>query len=102
LRYPFGNESFRHCSYVLWEYCFGCGHANPIATTVAARQREQDAELQPLSELRARTVVDYLVGLGVSRNRLSAFGIGGARPVIPYADRDNWWKNRRVEFILVR
>jgi outer membrane protein OmpA-like peptidoglycan-associated protein len=78
------------------------GHANPLATTAAARQREQDTELQPLSELRAKTVVDYLVDLGVSRSRLSAFGIGGARPVIPYADRDNWWKNRRVEFILVR
>jgi outer membrane protein OmpA-like peptidoglycan-associated protein len=78
------------------------GHANPTAATASARQREQDTELQPLSELRAKTVVDYLVNLGIARNRLSAFGIGGARPVVKYEDRDNWWKNRRVEFILVR
>jgi outer membrane protein OmpA-like peptidoglycan-associated protein len=78
------------------------GHANPTAATVAARQREQDTELQPLSELRAKTVVDYLVNLGVARSRLSSLGIGGARPVVKYEDHDNWWKNRRVEFILVR
>jgi outer membrane protein OmpA-like peptidoglycan-associated protein len=34
--------------------------------------------------------------------------MGGTKPIVPYADekgqlnRDNWWKNRRVEFILVR
>ncbi|GHV96345.1 hypothetical protein AGMMS50293_26650 [Spirochaetia bacterium] len=78
------------------------GHANPTATTPAARQREQDTELQPLSELRAKSVVEYLVKLGVARNRLTAYGIGGARPLVKYEDRNNWWKNRRVEFILVK
>jgi outer membrane protein OmpA-like peptidoglycan-associated protein len=76
------------------------GHANPTAATAAARDREQRLELQPLSEARAKTVVDYLVNLGVARNRLTPYGIGGARPVAALEDRDNWWKNRRVEFIL--
>ena len=78
------------------------GHANLTAATEAARRREQEQELQPLSEQRAKFVLDYLVNLGVDRGRLSAFGIGGARPVAQYEDRDNWWKNRRVEFILVK
>jgi outer membrane protein OmpA-like peptidoglycan-associated protein len=80
------------------------GHANyttPPART-RDRQREQDRELQPLSEKRAQTVVNYLVSLGVERRRLSSFGIGGARPVVDFTDHDGWWKNRRVEFILVK
>jgi outer membrane protein OmpA-like peptidoglycan-associated protein len=53
-------------------------------------------------------VVDHLVNLGVDKSRLTATGIGGARTLVPYADasgkpnRDNWWKNRRVEFILIK
>jgi outer membrane protein OmpA-like peptidoglycan-associated protein len=78
------------------------GHANFTATSESGRKREQDRELQPLSEKRAQFVVDYLSKLGVDRDRLSAFGIGGIRPVVKYEDRDNWWKNRRVEFILVK
>jgi outer membrane protein OmpA-like peptidoglycan-associated protein len=56
--------------------------------------------LQPLSEARARAVVNYLVDLGIERGRLSSVGVGGARTVVEFGDRDNWWKNRRVEFIL--
>jgi outer membrane protein OmpA-like peptidoglycan-associated protein len=78
------------------------GHANyttPL-NRPQDRRREQDRELQPLSEKRARTVVDYLADLGVSRGRLSSYGIGGDRPIVNYTDHDGWWKNRRVEFIL--
>ncbi|MDR2110793.1 MAG: OmpA family protein [Spirochaetaceae bacterium] len=74
------------------------GHANPV-TRAAAEERN---ELQPLSERRAQATVDFLTGFGVSRGRLSATGMGGTRPVVPYEDRDNWWKNRRVEFILIK
>jgi len=78
------------------------GHANLTAETEAARLVEQIRELRPLSEQRAKFVVDYLVNLGVDRSRLTAIGIGGARPVAKYEDRANWWKNRRVEFILIK
>jgi hypothetical protein len=74
------------------------GHANPVLRTA----REETAELKPLSELRARAVVEELVRYGVVRERLSAVGMGGSQPVIPYEDRDGWWKNRRVEFILIK
>jgi len=78
------------------------GHANPTAANEAARLLEHVRELQPLSEQRAKYVVDYLVKLGIDRSRLTAVGVGGARPVAKYEDRGNWWKNRRVEFILFK
>jgi outer membrane protein OmpA-like peptidoglycan-associated protein len=74
------------------------GHANPVLMT----QAEETQELQPLSESRARATVDYLAGFGVSRSRLSATGMGGKRPVVNPGDQDNRWKNRRVEFILIK
>lgn len=74
------------------------GHANPVIRTV----KEETEELQPLSEARAKAIVDKLVEFGVDKNRLSYVGMGGTRPVVKWEDRDNWWKNRRVEFILIK
>ncbi|AEJ20474.1 FlgD immunoglobulin-like domain containing protein [Gracilinema caldarium] len=74
------------------------GHANPVTRTV----KEETEELQPLSEARAKAIVEKLVEFGVDRSRLSYVGMGGSRPVVRYEDRDNWWKNRRVEFILIK
>jgi flagellar hook assembly protein FlgD len=84
------------------------GHANPTTPpgTQARRNEENGAPgeigLQPLSEDRAKATVDFLANFGVNRSRLSSIGRGGSRPVIPFEDRDNWWKNRRGEFILIK
>jgi outer membrane protein OmpA-like peptidoglycan-associated protein len=78
------------------------GHANPTTNVQAAKAREEREELQPLSEARAAAIVTRLVGFGVVRSRLSSVGMGGTRPVVQFSDRANWWKNRRVEFILIR
>jgi outer membrane protein OmpA-like peptidoglycan-associated protein len=74
------------------------GHANPVTRTA----KEETEELQPLSEARAKAIVDKLIEFGVDKNRLTYVGMGGTRPVVKYEDRDNWWKNRRVEFILIK
>jgi len=82
------------------------GHANPVYppnSTQRASEEKGTAKipgLQPLSEQRAKAVVDYLVNLGVDRSRLSSIGLGGTRVRVQFNDRANWWKNRRVEFIL--
>jgi len=84
------------------------GHANP--TTPPATQARAVEEignstllgLRPLSEERAKYVADYLINLGVAGSRLTPVGIGGIQPVAAFTDWDNWWKNRRVEFILVK
>ncbi|MDR2477514.1 MAG: OmpA family protein [Treponema sp.] len=84
------------------------GHSNPTtAPGTRARSNEEtgtrrEKGLLPLSEERAKTVVNYLVNLGVPRERLTAVGMGSSRTIIDFADKDHWWKNRRVEFILVK
>ena len=74
------------------------GHANNVTGT----QKEEDMELIPLSRSRAEAVRDFLVRNGVESARLSTVGMGGTRPVVQRNDRENWWKNRRVEFILIK
>jgi len=84
------------------------GHANPTTPpgTTARTNEERGTStvkgLLPLSEERANAVLNYLVNLGVDRARLTSTGVGGTRTVVQFADRENWWKNRRVEFILVK
>jgi flagellar motor protein MotB len=79
------------------------GHANYTVPPAQTRLRQKESlELRTLSRARAMTIVNYLVDLGVDRDRLSSVGIGGDRPIVAFEDRDNWWKNRRVEFILER
>jgi outer membrane protein OmpA-like peptidoglycan-associated protein len=77
------------------------GHAAHVYWQAGERNRlEQQQTLIPLSARRAEQVRRALVILGVDRDRLSTEGVGGARPVVPHSDRENVWKNRRVEFIL--
>ena len=84
------------------------GHANPTTPPGTALRAEEETGsprilgLQPLSEERAQTVLEHLVGLGVDRARLSATGMGGTKAIVEYGNRDYWWQNRRVEFMLVR
>lgn len=74
------------------------GHAVNLSGT----EREERTELLPLSLARARTVVDALVERGIDRARLDAAGLGGREPLVPHGDVQSRWRNRRVEFVLVR
>ena len=82
------------------------GHANPTtAPNTRARDNEErgsarEKGLLPLSLDRAREVMNYLIKLGIDKDRLDCVGMGSKRTVVEFADRDNWWKNRRVEFLL--
>jgi len=77
------------------------GHANPTQPVGAARDREE-GELKRISEARAKAIVDQLARNGVARSRLSATGAGSSKTIAAFEDRDNWWKNRRVEFYLIK
>ena len=77
------------------------GHANPTLPVGAARDREEP-QLKSISEARAKAIVDQLVRYGVLRSRLTATGTGGSKPIAAFEDRENWWKNRRVEFYLIK
>lgn len=77
------------------------GHANITEFANPARAKaEQDNELLPLSKKRAEAVRQALIERGIAGNRLDTLGVGGARPLVDFADAANRWKNRRVEFIL--
>jgi outer membrane protein OmpA-like peptidoglycan-associated protein/flagellar hook assembly protein FlgD len=77
------------------------GHANPTQPAGSARDREEP-ELKRISEARARAIVDLLARNGVARSRLTAIGAGSSRTIATFEDRDNWWKNRRVDFYLIK
>ena len=69
---------------------------------MSGTEREEKEDLIPLSAARADAVRRFLIEKGVARGRLSSVGIGGTKPIAAISDRDNWWKNRRVEFILIK
>jgi flagellar hook assembly protein FlgD/outer membrane protein OmpA-like peptidoglycan-associated protein len=72
------------------------------AVNVTGTEREEREELQPLSLSRAESVRDALIEEGLSPRRLSVLGRGGTEPIVPHTNLEERWKNRRVEFILIR
>jgi outer membrane protein OmpA-like peptidoglycan-associated protein len=77
------------------------GHANPTTPEGRARERERYTLIR-LSQQRALKVMEELGKLGVSYRRMTISGEGSAKTVVPYNDKTDNWKNRRVEFILVK
>ncbi len=80
------------------------GHANSISGSP-----KEDTEkgwwgdpAQPLSKERAEFVKKQLIKYGIMASRLSTDGKGTAEMVAPYNNKNESWKNRRVEFILIK
>lgn len=79
------------------------GHANITRFwSKAEADKENQDELIPLSLARAEAVKKALVGLGLEAGRISVTGMGGSSPIVAFDDEANRWKNRRVEFILIK
>ena len=82
------------------------GHANKITDDpneeIVDNPNKWGRASTPLSGERAEAIKAYLVKKGVSASSLSTNGLGGTKPVVNPKDKDNNWKNRRVEFILVK
>ncbi len=57
-----------------------------------------DANNLKLSEDRAATTLEYLVGKGIARGRLSAQGFGHTQPIADNATAEGKQRNRRIEF----
>jgi len=55
-----------------------------------------------LSEERSKSVMDYLISEGVSKERLSFRGMGESSPFLPNTGEENRRRNRRVEFLLIK
>jgi outer membrane protein OmpA-like peptidoglycan-associated protein len=46
--------------------------------------------------------MELLIQRGIDSSILESEGLGGANPIAAWEDRANWWKNRRVEFIVTK
>lgn len=80
------------------------GHANKITDNLEEETVDNmkvwGRALTPLSKERAEAIKQYLVKRGVNASNVTTDGLGGTKPVVNPKDKDNNWKNRRVEFIL--
>ncbi len=65
--------------------------------------REDDEEeiLYPLTERRAEAVRKALVARGIPEEKIEVHAYGGQFPIVSVHDKSVWWKNRRVEFIMI-
>ena len=54
-----------------------------------------------LSKSRCESVMEYLSGKGITKNRLSVIGRGPIEPLAPNDTEENKKKNRRVEFLVL-
>ena len=59
-----------------------------------------EAANQTLSEARANSVRDFLIGRGIGADRLEASGFGEANPIAPNDTAEGRAQNRRIEFRL--
>jgi OOP family OmpA-OmpF porin len=59
-----------------------------------------DAYNQKLSDQRAKSVLDYIVGKGVEEKRLTAKGFGETKPIATNDTEEGKEQNRRVEFLI--
>ena len=57
------------------------------------------ASNQTLSEARAKAIVDKLVEMGISADRLTSVGKGQTSPIADNSTEEGKAKNRRVEFV---
>jgi outer membrane protein OmpA-like peptidoglycan-associated protein/flagellar hook assembly protein FlgD len=79
------------------------GHAVRVYWNDSTRlEREEREVLLPLSTERAAVIRQALIERGIAATRMTTEGFGGTRPVVPHSDTENRWKNRRVEFLLIR
>ncbi len=53
-----------------------------------------------LSELRSKSVANYLIKNGIAESRITTKGFGSKQPLLPNTNDSNKEKNRRVEIVL--
>ncbi len=65
-------------------------------------ERGSDEYNLALGERRAQAALNYLVSLGVAKDRLSTISYGEEMPLDPNRTEEAWAKNRRAEFKVLR
>ena len=70
------------------------------AQNISGTEKEDRTACMPLSLWRAEYVRKELIKRGISADKIETVGMGGANPLAGPDERSNWWKNRRVEFLI--
>ncbi len=65
-------------------------------------ERGNDAYNLDLSDRRAKSVKDYLIGKGIEDSRLTSQGYGETQPLDRRSNEQAWAKNRRVAFLILK
>jgi peptidoglycan-associated lipoprotein len=55
-----------------------------------------------LGERRAKAAQDYLVSMGITKERLSVISYGKEKPIDPGHDEEAWAKNRNDQFVIMK
>ncbi|MBN1699567.1 MAG: hypothetical protein JW881_18755 [Spirochaetales bacterium] len=76
-------------------------HALNIYLNKPGKKEQEERILLPLTRRRAEEVKKAMIKLGVDEKRIRTFAYGGIYPIVSVRDRKIYWKNRRVEFILL-
>jgi OOP family OmpA-OmpF porin len=100
VNFDFDKSDIRPDAQVILDSAAEILNENPSARVEVAGHTDSvgtEEYNQGLSERRARAVVDYLAGKGVSADRLSPSGYGESRPVADNGTADGRAQNRRVE-----
>ena len=78
-------------------------HALNIYLNKGDKEREKEEKrLVPLTKNRAKTVKDALIKEGIFNDRIENQWFGGKYPIVSVEDKNIYWKNRRVEFLLIK
>ncbi len=64
-------------------------------------ERGTNAYNLALGEKRANAVKDFLVKYGISPDRIETVSYGEERPVCREHNENCWWRNRRVDFVII-
>lgn len=105
VQFAFNKATIRDVSFELLDEVADVIRRNPQAGRVEVQghtdSKGSDTYNQTLSQKRAEAVVEYLVGKGVSKDRLIPKGFGEAAPIATNDTETGRAKNRRVEFVLI-
>lgn len=78
-------------------------NANPDAKLVIEGNTDERGTVEynlALGERRAKAAADYLVALGIDKDRLSIVSYGKEKPIDPGHNEEAWAKNRNAHFVI--
>jgi len=75
-------------------------HIKKVSIEGHTDNQGSDSYNQKLSDQRAKSVLDYLVGKGIDAKRLTSKGFGESKPIGSNDTEEGKEQNRRVEFII--